>query len=247
MSLNWKEGRELCQEGKKVVYLTDKPTKDGVDTMKLTGDKTFTPSIYKATERTVGMISAASGSGKSFYVKMYCEAYHKMWPKRPIYVFSSLASCQTLDKLSYLKRVKISTPEFMGTEFNADDFKESLVVFDDIDVMSNKKIRDKVITVLNTLLQTGRHAEASVLYTTHLATNGHMTKLILAECHFLTFFSKNMPQKSLKYLLENYLGYDPKEIEYIKKLEGRWCTAVKSYPACCFSEKEVLVKGSFPA
>ena len=87
------------------------------------------------TERAILYVSAPSGSGKSYYTRQYIAQYHKRYPSRPVYVFSSLQDDPTLDKLSYLKRIKIKSPEFMATELSAQDFKDSLVVADDCDAI----------------------------------------------------------------------------------------------------------------
>ena len=43
------------------------------------------------TERSILYITGSSGSGKSYYTKAYCDCYRKIYPKREIYLFSSLA------------------------------------------------------------------------------------------------------------------------------------------------------------
>jgi hypothetical protein len=164
-----------------------------------------------------------------------------MYPKREVYMFSSLDDDPTLDKLKYMKRIKIKTPEFLTTEINAGDFKDTLVIFDDCDVLSVKPIKLKVFRILNEILETGRHFNTSVVFTSHNATMGNETKRILNECHSITIFPKNMGGKTSKYLLDQYLGLDKTEIAKLKTLTGRWTTIVKSYPMVVLSEKEAFV------
>jgi len=104
------------------------------------------------------------------------EDYHKKFPKRNVYVFSSLTECATLDKLKYLKRIKVKEDKFLNSELTAKDFAESLTIFDDCDVISNKPVKKKIFDVLNSILETGRHFKCSVVFTSHNANMGLDTK-----------------------------------------------------------------------
>ena len=50
-------------------------------------------------ERDVMMVVGPSGSGKSYFVKKYCEQYIKQFKDRDIYVFSNLREDSSLDTL----------------------------------------------------------------------------------------------------------------------------------------------------
>ena len=91
------------------------------------------------------------------------------------------------------------------------------------------------------ILNTGRHENVSVIFTSHLSCSGNEAKLILSECHSITIFVKNMGNRSLKYLLDSYFGLDKHQINYIKKIPSRWVTLIKTYPSVLISEKEAIV------
>jgi hypothetical protein len=194
----------------------------------------------KKTERQILYITGASGSGKSFYTKLYCDQYKKLFPKNDIYLVSSINEDSSIDKVKGLKRIKLST-ELLTTDLQAADFKDSMVIFDDTDCITNKIMRMKVNGILNMLLETGRHTNTSVIYTSHLATNGLDTKRILNEAHSVTIFPHSLGGRSLKYLLENYFGLDKHQIKKIKTLPSRWVTLIKSFPMVVLSEKEAYV------
>jgi hypothetical protein len=208
------------------------------ESYKLKGDDIFQPVPNPKTERQILYITGASGSGKSFYTQLYGNEYKKLYPKRDVYLFSSLDDDSSIDKIKGIRRVNIKTPDFLTDNITAEDFKESLVIFDDTDCITNKPIKLKVDAILNSLLETGRHYGASVVFTSHLACGGLATKRILNESHSITFFPHSLGGRSLKYLLDNYLGLDKQQIKRVKKLEGRWVTVIKSYPQIVLSEKE---------
>jgi len=241
-NLNFDEGTIICTAGKKSIYVTEKPVEDGFDSYKPKTDIKLEHAINKDTERQILYISAASGAGKSHYALGFAQAYHKAYPKRPIYLFSYLDQCDTLDKLKAIKRVKIKAENFLTDEIEAEDLKESLCIFDDCDCISDKKTKKKVFEILKKILETGRHFKTSVIFTSHTACNGAETKTILNEASSLTIFPKTMGNKNLKYLLESYFGLDKHEIAKIKALPSRWVSLTKTFPPCVFTEKEIYIR-----
>ena len=190
-----------------------------------------------ATERTIGYITGPSGSGKTTYTANYLKQYKKMYKKNPIYVFSALPEDEGLDFLEP-KRVKIDE-SLVSDPLGAEDFADSCVVFDDVDVIGDKKVRDAVYTILNQILEIGRHHRISCLVTNHLSTNGRDTRRILNECHFITFFPHSGSKRGLNYLLEDYLGLEKADIKKLKKSKSRWATIFKNYPQIAMTEKSI--------
>lgn len=240
------EGSQLAEVGKRKLYVSsnEKDVEDGKKNIKLKGELKFQqiPNIIK--QRDVLYVTAPSDSGKSYYCREYIKAYHRTYPKRDIYILSSLDTDETLDTLKYIKRIKIKSEQFLETELDCEDFKDSLVVFDDVDVLSNKIIKKKVMLLLTNLLETGRHTFTSVIYTTHIANAGVETKRILSECTSLTIFPLTMGNNSLKYLLESTFGFDKKEIQQVKNITGRAVTIFKTYPTVLMTENECWIKGN---
>ena len=194
-------------------------------------------------ERNVIYITGASGSGKSYFTKQYCGYYKKFYPDNPIYVFSSITDDETLDKASNLfKRVKLDE-EFLKEDFDIKDFKDSLIIFDDTDVIRSKPLKMKVRQILEMILQTGRHTNTSVIYTSHLANNGNETKIILAECHSLTIFPTTLQSRSFRYLLEQYFGCDKDQQRKIKELgkKSRAVSIIKTNPMIVMSDNYIGV------
>ena len=192
-------------------------------------------------ERQICFVSGKSGSGKSYWMQLYANKYKKLHPNRPIYLFSSLLEdTGSIDKIKGLKRVKIYEPSFLNSDFSIEDFRNMLLIFDDTDVIKDKKILSKVNSILDLCLQTGRHTNTSVLYSSHIACAGNQTKIILNESHSITLFIKGMGERSLKYVLSGYYGLDSKQITRLKKLNTRSVTIFRTYPTVV-----VFDKGSF--
>jgi hypothetical protein len=226
-----------------ILFVTDK--KEGVirpfDTLTLgENDGEFQPIPNPETERQILYITGASGSGKSYYTKQYCMEYRRLFPKNPIYLFSSINEDSSIDEIKGLQRIKL-TPELLEDEITSADFKDSMVIFDDTDCLTDKKMKLKVNGILNSILETGRHTNTYCIYTSHLPCAGNDTKRILNEAHTITFFPHSLGGRSLKYLLEGYLGLDKAQIKKIKGLKSRWVSVLKTYPQVVISEKEAYL------
>jgi len=225
----------------KKVYVSDKTNLNLLKEIKLDKEDEEIQQIpNKNSSRNILYITGASGSGKSYYTAQYVKQYKKMYPKNPIYLFSSINEDGVLDKINGLKRIKLGD-DFYQTTFSVEDFKNSLSIFDDCDCITNKNMKLKLQGILNMLLETGRHTNSSVIYTSHLPTSGNDTRRILNETNTITFFPKSLGGRGLKYLLENYMGLDKEQIKKIKKLPSRWITYIKSYPNLILYQKGAYV------
>jgi hypothetical protein len=227
----------------KILYIN--PEKADVITyikdLKLTQkDQNFQQIPNITTERQILYITGASGSGKSYFAKKFIDQYKQIYPKREIYLFSSLTDDSSIDKIKNLRRIKL-TSEFLHDDIEAKDFKDSLVIFDDTDCIVDKKMKIKINGILNMILETGRHFNISCIYTSHVACAGNDTKRILNEAHSITIFPHGLGGRSMKYLLENYLGLDKEQVKRIKKLGSRWVSILKTFPMIVLSEKEAFV------
>lgn len=192
-------------------------------------------------ERSVHSTFGQAGSGKSYWCCNYIKEYIKLYPKRPIYLFTTITS--DIGCLKDIKKIKIIelNNEFAHDDIPIEEFKESLCLFDDIDNIRDKQLKKKLFQTLNDCLQIGRKFKIEVLITYHNFASGHETKTILNECNSITFNYRTFGNRSLKYLLDAYLGMDKKQIERLKKLEGRMVTVCKTYPKVVLGEKELYI------
>ena len=170
--------------------------------------------------RDILYITAPSGAGKSTYL------------------FSALTEDETIDQLKDIKRIKVDDT-LVSDPLDIKEFEKSCVVFDDIDVIGNKHIREAVYKILNQILELGRHHHITCIITNHLATNGKDTRRILNECGSITYFPSSGSVKGINYLLETYCGLDKKDILKAKKIKSRWITVFKHYPQIMMGEKSI--------
>jgi hypothetical protein len=241
MSFTFGEGETpIATIGKRTLYLNKEMVEDGKRGVQLSSDLKF-QQIPSNNERDVLYISAMSGSGKSYYTAEYVKQYHKKYPKNEVFLFSTIDDDKCLDVLKYIKRVNIKSEAFYNTEISAKDFEKACVIFDDCDVISDKHTKKKVFQILDEILQTGRHFNITCIFTSHNATAGNQTKVILNEATSITIFPQTAGNKSLNYLCDQYLGLDKKQINQLKQIEGRWATFIRAYPRCIITEKTAFL------
>jgi hypothetical protein len=167
----------------------------------------------------------------------YLNEYKKIFPKNPIYVFSALPDDRdSLDKVDDLKRIRLDE-KFIETALELDDFRDSMIVFDDIDGITNKPLKMKIIGILDNCIKLGRHQNISIIYTTHTACNGNETKQILNSSHLVVFFKNGLGDRAKKYLLGAYYGLDRDAIKNINTLQSRWVAISRTFPMICWYEK----------
>lgn len=196
------------------------------------------PMPNNESKRNILYICGASGSGKSYYATQYLKEYKKCF-KNPIYFFSSIQN-DFGKGITNLKKVKLDE-NFIKTEISMEDLKDSCLIYDDVDVIRNKFLRNKLDNIADKVMQVGRHYNVSLIYTNHLPYDGKNTKMILNECHSITFFPNTLGGKARKYLLENYLGLDNYEIKKMRKLPSRWITIIKGNPMVALYEKGAIL------
>ncbi|MFM7985365.1 MAG: hypothetical protein ACKPKO_39235, partial [Candidatus Fonsibacter sp.] len=90
--------------------------------------------------------------------------------ERSMYLFSSLPSDESLDNIKPKKKIKLADT-WHTVPTHVHECKESVCIFDDIDVISYKKIREAVYNILNQILEIGRHFKIHCIVTNHLPTN----------------------------------------------------------------------------
>lgn len=243
-----KEGRPLCKviDGKlngTIISVAQKGdvNKNTFSIIRLPQESKFQiiPDYNK--ERDIIYITGASGSGKTTFTAGYIKEYKKTYKKNEIYVFSALKEDETLDKLG-IKRVNVGK-NLIEDPLTIDDFKNSLVIFDDIDVISDKKVREAVYKILNAILETGRHTKTSCVNTNHLPTAKNETRRVLNEAHAIVYFPHSGSVRGINYLLTDYVGLTKEDIQVIKGMKSRWCCIYKNYPQIAMTERNLWFVG----
>jgi Cdc6-like AAA superfamily ATPase len=175
-------------------------------------------------------ITGPSGSGKSYFVSNFISEYKKRYPKREVILFSAKDEDPALDKYKP-GRIKL-TDEMAEDPIDLKELENTLVVFDDIDQIGNKKIQDAVWNLRDRILEVGRSLQISICTVAHQITNYKASRICLNEADYVVFFPQSGARFQINYFLKNYAGMDKEQIDGIKKLKSRAVILKKTYPMC---------------
>lgn len=188
-------------------------------------DAEVEPIINPNVERQVMYVSGMSGSGKSTYVNKIINSYLKFFKNNKVYLFSNKEEDESYTNKDII-RVKLDE-ELLVDPIKLDEIRESMIIFDDIEGVPNKKIMTELDRLRDVILQQGRSYKIYFCYVSHLANNYKQTRTILNECHSITIFPAMTTAYSLKYLLEKYFGFGKDDIKKLASLDSRWITIYK--------------------
>lgn len=187
-------------------------------------------------------VAGPSGSGKSTYVSKYAKNYNSEFPNNDIFVFSRVDRDPTLDRIRKMKRILIDD-ELLTDPLQASDFKDCLIIFDDIDTIPNKEIKKAIVKLREDILETGRHSNIYVAITNHMIANYQETRKLLNESHQITVFPKSGGKEQIKKVFNYYIGLEKKKIDTIlnDSTESRWITLCKHAPMYILTEKSIFL------
>jgi hypothetical protein len=188
----------------------------------------------RETQRDVLYISGPAGSGKSTYAAEYIKEFKKIFPKADIFLFSIKESDKVLDQFKP-HRIMLND-ELLENPINPKELAHSLVIFDDIDTISNKKLLNEVRRLRDSILEVGRSLMTYCITTTHNLTAGTHTRMQLLESTAVTFYPKMGDAFHIMRFLKEYAGLDKKKIATIMSLKSRWVTIYKRAPNYCLYE-----------
>ena len=186
------------------------------------------------------MISGASGSGKSTFIRLYADQYHKLFPNNKVLLFSRLSEDKALDSANYIKRIKVDE-NFLKLQYEPKDFKDSLNIFDDIDTFDNKYVCEAVKKLRDDLLETGRHNNAYVIGVSHQLLNYKSTKILLNESNKVVFFPASGGLYQVIRMMKNYFGLMPDQINMIKKINSHWICLSRMHPTLVIGERDIYI------
>lgn len=225
-----------------------KNKKNGTSKLKIMDKKQyFFPAVHdwnidKMNDRIY--ITGKSGSGKSYhFIRPYIQEYHRFYPKNDIYLFSSKLEDPALDDLKYLKRVEIDE-DMLENPVDLRQLKNSLLVFDDIEDFSDKKLTKEVLRLLEEVLRNGRSMNIFTLYTNHQPTNYKSTRLMLHESTGIVIFPKSKVggKHDYDYLLEKYVPLSKVNKNIIQNADSKFVFITKTNPNIIISDKYILTE-----
>lgn len=186
-------------------------------------------------------IAGPSGSGKSHFAAQYIRKYKKLYKKAEFHLFSKLDEDKVLDKLEP-HRITIDQ-SLVDDPIDLSEVPDhSIILFDDIDTISDKKLQDAINNIKAQILEMGRHRDIKCLITSHLISGNAKkdARIILNEMQMLVIFPQSGSAYQINYTLKTYFGLSSTQIKHIMNIESRWIAIRKIFPQALLSEHEAV-------
>lgn len=185
-------------------------------------------------------ITGPKGSGKSTFCRKYGDTYKAYFPENRCFLISRKEEDEVLDTAGYITRINVDDSFLEGNPLGPADFKDSLVIFDDIESIGNKKLKEAVYQLKKDLMMTGRSDNVYVLSVSHITCGGNDTRVDLTEADgYVTF--DNCSAHHLKRLLSVYGGLDNPTIRRVQDMKSRWVFTHRSRPRYIIGERDIIL------
>lgn len=220
-------------------YVNIEDNKDG-ETGILFTDNTIVIEPTHTKERDVLYTSGPSGSGKSTIINKFIERYIKLHPNNEIFLFSNVVNDVAFSQFkNKIKQIRIDVDLIDDPIDIKEELSNSLVIFDDVDMITNNLIKNAVVGIREEILTCGRHYKISCCISTHQLTNYAQTRSILNEANLICFFPKSGSIYGITRFLKSYSGLSTKQVGEILKIDSRWVCLKKDYPLCVIASNLV--------
>lgn len=195
-------------------------------------------------EREVIYIAGPSGAGKSSIVADYVTTFKKVFKNVPVIIFSRKKSDPVLDKLKIswfpMDEGLYDDPIDITTDIGNNG---ALMIFDDCNTFSDKKIKKAINALICDVLEVGRQYKIYCIITNHLinANERDFNRTVFDELHTLIVFPKTGTIHQIEYALKKYFGMKSDQIDKINNLNTRWVAINKGNPKYCLHKKGAFI------
>lgn len=197
-------------------------------------------------QRTICVLYGSSGSGKSYLANKIAMLYKQLYRRNKIYFISNndykndkaltheIYTFINLDKLMEHYESDDALEDFK----NNDDYANSLIVFDDIDLEENIPRKKIFFNFLDIILKFKRKKMINVIYTTHAISDYKYTRTLINEQNMYVSFNTDLRNRSNN-IYTTYLKLTGDEISRITNNEkSRW-TAINTRMKLVITESEI--------
>lgn len=234
---NPEEGNPFIQRHlKKGIYIKETDTKSDKNKIINIDSTTYILSPYLKLEKNqVHRIAVfgMSGSGKSTYIARHiidqlCEDNSIL-----VYIFTTNTHDPEYDRPHSSHNIKphrinLKDPTLFMLE--CEYFKNSLLIFDDIERITDKPTLNFVLQFRNQCLENSRKYNTHIVSVSHDMLSAGLNKVVKSEMTACVLYPKYNQYHQTSVFLKTYLGLDDTKIKEISKLKSRWVYIKRNVP-----------------
>lgn len=176
--------------------------------------------IYPKRDDILYLIGA-TGSGKSTSIRKYLLEYMKLYPEvKKIFLFTDIETPDKVFEGLPITKIKLDAQIYQNP-IKPEELKNSVVIFDDVDSIQDKKIKNAIVELKGSCMKQGVSKEGiTCIVTNHDACEGASTKHAITNARYI-FIYPNGGTVGLEYLLKKKIGFSKEEYKKIASLRSR--------------------------
>jgi hypothetical protein len=214
MHLTTKEcGPCVAECGDKQIYVDERSEDLDTDVMYTTEPIQPIPYMLKG-QRTAVYVVGASGSGKSTFIANMLATMPK---KKKRYLFSVQEAKDPAFPAS-IKKVNYMKHKALFSTLEAEDLKNSICIFDDHDLSTDKSVNATAAALLNSLLENGRKLNIDLFVVSHNPRDFLRTRTMILECDTYVLFPQTNRTAVARFLKE-YFDDDKDFLATVKSID----------------------------
>ena len=224
----------------------------GGEIERLHSDEKFVP-YFRPNERITMFIAGCQNCGKSYYISQFLRQYRMLHPERPVFLVTGLSEKDKhfegfdLWKIN-LSHVPTLTLEDLRRRGPGAPRTGSLVIFDDVDRITDDKVNKAVQKLISDILSNGRDhatqagiADIDIIITNHEVNDYKRTKKLLTECNYVVLFPSATVGRQMKLIIDK-IGVSKGIAKQITNYKtSRSLLIHKTYPMYCVMEDKVML------
>lgn len=192
--------------------------------------------------REVIFITGPPGCGKTYWANEYVKTYTKIFGGK-VYLFTTHEKDPTIERDIKNYVIIGVTDKLLDEAFKLQDFKNSLVIFDDVETSKYPKATKYVLTLMEDISKNGRHYNINMAYVNQECRAGRITKKILSMFTGLVIFPNTGETYQMTRLLKEYCGFSKGRINTVMAIPTRWLYYSRVHPQYFIYENGVTVLG----
>lgn len=196
------------------------------------------------------VVIAPSGAGKSTWAKNYVKDYKKVNNNNDVFLFSSHKEDPSIDEIKP-NRVNLDESEIIMSKkqmqplLYPEDFKDSLVIFDDINTSRSKILQQYWFDLAQDLAENGRKYKIDLLFLLH-NTSYSNSRILMSEASHFVFFLNSGAKSLYMRLFKSYLCIeDKKTINKLFKLKSRYIVFSTMAPKYIITTSQLILFNDF--
>ena len=128
-----------------------------------------------------------------------------------------------------------------------DELRNSICIFDDVDSVRDKKLKESLNKLKDDILKNGRshsgdrNEDIDVIMTNHNVLGGHETTTMIRESFFYVVFPKGSTTQSLNQITKKYSGLKNDHVQRVIRNPARYVIIHNTHPGYVLTEKEIFL------